>query len=124
MRAKPDIVIAGVDDGPLAAVELKCFLYDAKPSTIPNLVWADIEYLGKFKQRYNDSLNAFAIVLVDIDDVEVYEDVRRELKRVKESWMTHYLQVHVVNLYCDENLRQRNGYVAWTERWLNLARKG
>lgn len=117
--AKPDIVIAD-DNGPFAAFELKCFLEDARLSAILDYVWSDIDQLRKFKQRYPQSDCAFAFVLVDVPDIDEFKALLRELQRDREPWMTHYLRRHIINLYCDENLRKRTRYDAWAEKWLAL----
>lgn len=119
VSAKPDIVIAD-EEGPFSALELKCFLYDAHPSSIATKVWADIDQLRKFKQKYPDSEYAFALVLVDVPDIAEFKELHRELHRDREGWMKHYLRRHVINLYCDENFRKRNRYDAWAEKWLKL----
>jgi hypothetical protein len=117
--AKPDIVIAD-EDGPFSALELKCFLYAARPTAIASQVWADIDQLRKFKQKYPESEYAFALVLVDAPDVDEFKALHRELHRDREQWMKHYLRRHVINLYCDENFRKRTRYDAWAEKWLRL----
>lgn len=118
--AKPDIVIADLNDEPFSAFELKCYLEgaDEKVSTISAQVWADIDQLRKFQQRYPRSEMAFAIVLVDIPEILAYETLVKDFNRNRESWMTHYLQVHVINIYCDENLRKRTRYEQWADQWL------
>ena len=70
VSAKPDIVIADVDDEPFSAFELKCYLENAdkKVSTISEQVWSDIDHLRKFWLRYPRSERVFAIVLVDVPE--------------------------------------------------------
>jgi hypothetical protein len=118
-NAKPDIVIVDRKEGPFSALELKSYLEDAdkKVPTICDNVWKDIKKLERFKHRYRNSEGAFAIVLVDVTDVSAYRALVKELHRVKEPWMAHYLRVEVINLFCDENFRQRTRYEQWAEEW-------
>lgn len=120
ISAKPDIVVADTESGPFSAFELKCYLEDGdkKVSTICDNVWADIGQLKKFRQRYPDSEGAFAIVLVDVQDVSAFRALNKELHRHKEPWMAHYLRVYVSNLFCDENFRKRTRYERWADEWL------
>lgn len=119
VSAKPDLVLVDTARKPITAFELKCFLENPSISTVVNKVWEDIENLGKIKQRYPDTEYAFAIVLVDVADTVQYEQLVKEFKRQRESWMAHYLRIHLINMYCDENLRKRNRYDAWAELWLS-----
>lgn len=115
VAAKPDIVIYHHEDGPRTAVELKCFLKCENQSVaqIADSVWKDVDKLCKFKDRYGNSKNAFAIVLVNLQK-EPYEEIQREFSRAnREDWMNHYLFVHVLNVYCDENGRKRPWYDEW-----------
>lgn len=118
--AKPDIVLADNQDGPFTAFELKCYLDDGdkKVSTIRDHVWADIDQLKRFKQRYRKSEAAFAIVLVDVQDISAFRELGREFHRVKEPWMAYYLRICVINLFCDENFRKRTRYEKCAEEWL------
>ena len=120
--AKPDIMIVDRREGPFSAFELKCYLEDAdkKVPTICDNVWEDIKQLQRFKQRYREKSEcAFAIVLVDIPDESAHRVLVKELNRDKDPWMAHYLRVAVINLFCDENFRQRRGYKQWAEEWLD-----
>lgn len=117
--AKPDIVVAD-EDGPCSAFELKCFLGEMPVKTIANYVWDDIDQLRKFKQKYSQSQHACALVVVDVPDVEEFKGLDRELRRDREPWMSHYLQRHIINLYCDENYRKRSRYEDWAEKWLQI----
>lgn len=116
VAAKPDIVIYHHKEGPKTAVELKCFLKHENLSItqIANATWKDIDKLKKFKNRYEKSDNAFAIVLVNLEK-EPYEEIRREFSNAREEWMKHYLFIHVLNVYCDENGRKRQLYNKWVE---------
>jgi hypothetical protein len=113
--AKPDIVIYHHKEGPKTAVELKCFLKYENPSfaLVADSVWKDIDKLRKFKDRYEGSKNAFAIVLVNLEK-NLYEELQKEFSRAsREDWMNHYLFIHVLNVFCDENGRKRPWYKAW-----------
>lgn len=117
--AKPDVVIAD-ENGPFSAFELKCFLEDPRPTAIMSHVWSDIDQLRKFKQKYPASEYAFALVLVDVPDIDEFKALDRELRRDRERWMKHYLKRHVLNLYCNDSFRRRTRYDAWAEKWLAL----
>jgi hypothetical protein len=119
VSAKPDIVVAD-EKGPFSAFELKCFLEDARATTIAGYVKSDIDQLRKFKQKYPNSEHTFAVVMVDIPDVDEFKKLHRELNRDSEPWMAHYLRRHVINLYCDENYRKRSRYDSWAEKWLEV----
>lgn len=115
--AKPDIVIWHDADGPRTAVELKCFLkYDNVSLTfVIDSVWKDVDKLQKFRSRYQDSKNAFALVFVNVGK-DAYLDLQREFSRIaREDWMSHYLFIHVVNVFCDESGRKRHWYNEWHE---------
>lgn len=115
--AKPDIVLYHPDYGPQTAIELKCFLKHETPtfSVIADAVWRDADKLRKFRARYEDSRNAFAIALVDVNK-DLYLELRREFGATREEWMTHYLFVHVLNVFCDDNGRKRNWYNNWKQK--------
>ncbi len=119
--ARPDLVIADSKQGPITAIELKCFLEDAdlKFTTIRDKVWEDIEALRKFKQRFDKSEYAFAIIMIDVTDIHLYNNLCKEFDREKESWMKHYLKVHLINMFCDEDGRKRTRYEDWAEGWLD-----
>lgn len=119
VSAKPDIVLAD-DNVPFCAFELKCFLEDARVSTIIGHVLDDIAQLEKFKRRYPNTEYTFALVMVDIDDIDEFKELQRELNRDREDWMKHCLRRHIINLYCDDNYRKRTRYEAWAEKWLDL----
>jgi hypothetical protein len=107
--ARPDIVLYHHKDGPMAAVELKCFLKHENLSVvqIAKAVWNDVDKLHKFKNRYQNSKSAFAIALVNLEK-EAFEEIQREFSRAsREDWMNHYLFSHVLNVYCDESGRKR-----------------
>lgn len=72
VAARPDIVIYHHKDGPKTAVELKCFLKHENISVaqIADAVWKDVDKLQKFKNRYENSKNAFAIVLVNLEKIK------------------------------------------------------
>lgn len=93
ISTKPDIVLAD-EKGPFTAIELKCFLQDARPTAIAAYVWNDVDKLRRFKQRYPLSEYAFAIVVVDVPDVSQFKALHRELHRDRERWMAHYLKRH------------------------------
>lgn len=114
--AKPDIVIYHDVDGPVTAFELKCFLkHDrAAISLIASHVWRDLEKLRKFKARYQYSKNAFAVVFLNVADGGAFRELRKELT-AREDWMSHYLFIHVVNVFCDDNGRKRPWYDRWQE---------
>ncbi len=117
VAAKPDIVIYHHKDGPKTAVELKCFLKYENRSVvhIADTVWKDVDKLRKFRNRYENSKSAFAIVLVNLEK-EPYEEIQREFSRANlEDWMNHYLFIHVLNVYCDESGRKRPWYNEWAE---------
>ena len=65
---------------------------------------------------------AFALVMVDVPDVDEFKELQHELNRDREPWMAHYLRRHIINLYCDENFRKRARYDAWADKWLELRR--
>ncbi|GEM_PF-6400264 len=118
VAAKPDIVIYHHKDGPKTALELKCFLKYENPSAtqLADSVWRDVDKLQKFKGRYANSKNAFAVVLVNLEK-EAHEEIQREFSRTsREDWMNHYLFIHVLNVYCDENGRKRPWYNEWSEQ--------
>jgi hypothetical protein len=118
VAAKPDIVIYHHKDGPKTAIELKCFLKYENPSVtqLADLVWKDVDKLRKFKDRYANSKNAFAVALVNLEK-EPYGELQREFSRTnREDWMNHYLFIHVVNIFCDENGRKRPWYNEWSEQ--------
>lgn len=117
VTARPDIVIYHHKNGPRTAVELKCLLkYENRSvAQIADAVWKDVDKLQKFKNRYESSKNAFAIVLVNLEK-ELYEEMQRETSRTnREGWMNHYLFIHVLNVYCDESGRKRPWYNKWAE---------
>lgn len=118
VRAKPDIVIAD-EQGPFFAFELKCYFENThqKLSTIIDSVLDDIDQLRKFKLRFKGSQYGFALVMVDIPDVDAHRTLVSALPPRKEPWMAHFLKVHVVNLYCDENHRKRTRYEQWSDDW-------
>jgi hypothetical protein len=116
--AKPDIVIYHPKDGPQTAIELKCFLKDDNRSVaqIAGSVRKDVDKLRKFKDRYTNGKNAFAVVLVNLEK-EPYNELLREFSRTsREDWMNHYFFIHVVNVFCDGNGRKRRWYNDWSEQ--------
>jgi hypothetical protein len=117
-NAKPDIVIFSPKHGPVVAFELKCFI--ANPNLgirqIADKIWEDIDNLYKFKQRYPESENVFAIAMVHLDKQD-FDELRKEFSRDKEEWMKHYLFTHIVNIVCNENGRKRNQYEVWYKEW-------
>jgi hypothetical protein len=119
---KPDIVIYDKDDGPLTAVELKCFLdRSCNFNQIADQVWKDAEKLRKFRTRYGGSKNAHALVFVNAER-EDYFALKSEF-RAKEEWMSHYFFFTVVNVFCHDDGRQRHGYNKWAdemEQWKRL----
>jgi hypothetical protein len=122
VAAKPDIVIYHHEDGPKTAIELKCFLKYENPSVtqLSDSVWKDVDKLRKFKDRYGCSKNAFAVVLLNLEK-ESYEEIQREFSRAnREDWMSHYLFIHVLNVFCDENGRKRPWYNEWSEQMKRL----
>lgn len=118
-NVKPDIVIFHHTKGPVAAIELKCFVGKANEhvSKIIDYVWRDIEKLMNFKSRYQDSNNTFAIVLVNNQDNDCVDAIKKELGRQKEEWMKHYLFTHIINVYCNENGRKRPWYDQWKKEF-------
>lgn len=118
IAAKPDIVIYHHKDGPKTAIELKCFLKYENPSVtqMADSVWKDVDKLQKFKSRYGNSKNAFAVVLVNLER-EPYEEIQGEFSRTnREDWMNHYLFIHVLNVFCDEKGRKRPWYNEWSKQ--------
>lgn len=115
--AKPDIVLTDDDGHPFCAFELKCFLERRAISSIAKHVWGDISQLQRFKRKYGSTEYVFALVMVNLPDVNEFKLLRRELYRDKEPWMSHCLRLHMVNLYCDQNLRKRVRYDEWAARW-------
>ena len=73
-NVKPDIVVFHPKAGPVTAVELKCFIGNDSPrfSTVVKPVWQDIVKLREFHKRYENSTNAFAIVLVNVGDMGLF----------------------------------------------------
>lgn len=121
-NVKPDIVVFHPEKGPVTALELKCFIGNDNPrfSTIVKPVWQDIEKLHDFRRRYEmSSTNAFAIVLVNVEDRELFAEFQKEFRSKREEWMSHYLFIHLVNVYCDDNGRKRRWYDKWREEWRN-----
>lgn len=120
---KPDVVVFNEEASPIAAVELKCFLdKDARAcATMEEHIWRDIDKLRDFRTRYDQSKNAFAIALVNIADANQHVEFQQAFARpTREPWMSHYLYVHVVNVYCDENGRKRRWYDGWHHEWQEL----
>ncbi len=120
--AKPDLVIEH-KDGPVAAIELKCFLdCDTRsPAAMAEQIWRDIEKLGDFRARYARSRNAFAIALVNVADADRFAEFQQAFARHRrEPWMSHYLCVHLLNIYCDESGRKRRWYDEWQSGWREL----
>lgn len=116
ITAKPDIVVYHDVKGPVTAFELKCFLkHDRAPvSFLVENVWRDLDKLRKFQARYPDSKNAFAIVFLNLADGSAFAELKRELT-AREEWMSHYLFIHILNVFCDENGRKRPWYNRWHE---------
>lgn len=115
--ARPDIVLYDERCGPRAAFELKCFIKNSNPvaSQVVASVWHDVEKLRKFRARYRESQNAFALVLLDVD-LESYKDIQRKFSSSnREPWMNHYFFISVINVLCDESGRKRNWYNQWHE---------
>ncbi len=119
--ARPDIVVFHPEKGSVNAIELKCFLStEYNLNEIIESVWNDIDKLKRFKRRYPDSKNAFAIVCVNESDQDDYWELDREFRDEKEDWMKYYFYPHVVNVYCNEDGRKRNWYKNWIEEWTDL----
>lgn len=118
VTAKPDIVIYHPKEGPKTAIELKCLLKheNASVTQLANSVWRDVDKLRKFKDRYANSKNAFAVILVNLQK-EPYGELQREFSRTnREDWMNHYLFIHVLNVFCNEIGRKRPWYNEWAEQ--------
>lgn len=118
-NVKPDIVVFHPKEKPVTAVELKCFIGNDSPrfSTVVDPVWQDIGKLQGFRKRYENSTNAFAVVLVNVEDRELFAGFQKEFSTDREEWMKHYLFIHLVNIYCDENGRKRRWYDDWRAEW-------
>ena len=111
---RPDIVLFNKDCSPVAAFELKCFIDKGEHSVVRRSL-KDIEKLKKFGERYLESKNAFAIILVRMDDKDLYTSVQKEFRKDKEDWMKHYLKVHVINVCRNVKGRKYKWYKA---QWL------
>ena len=120
-KVKPDIVVFDHKEKPVIAVELKCFIGNVRPrfSTVVDPVWRDIGKLREFRKRYKNSTNAFAIVLVNVEDKELFAQFQKEFSTDREEWMKHYLFIHLANIYCDENGRKRRWHDDWRDKWYN-----
>jgi len=120
-EARPDIVIFHPKKGPMAAIELKSFLYfDYDIKSIIEAVWNDIEKLKRFKARYPESKNTFVVVCVNINDIDDFWEINGEFNGEKENWMKYYFYPHIINVFCDNNGRKRNWYNKWSEEWSDL----
>ena len=121
-RAKPDLLVCEFDGvlNPVAAFELKCYLEDAdvKLPTIQSNIWADIDALRKFGQRFSKTgkEHVFVIALLYVTEEEKFKELDKEFRRNREEWMSHFLKVHLINI----RTQIRRNYDQWAAHWLDM----